>query len=316
MKKTIVTIAIILLSAYMLYAQPPQGINYQAVAYNSTGQLVTNQAVGVRFSILDGGASGPVVYQETHNPTTDNAGVFALVIGNGTAVSGTFSSINWGNGNKWLRTEIDIAGGNNYVTMGSSAFMSVPYSLYTQKAAFAEKTSFSSGSFTIPDGFNNVATVVIPDSSNYTVPAGKNLYLPTAERSVKIDGNIMSTNLSGGGANARTFVGASENSQVWIFFEPITGFLVDKHVTWSTINLTATPLTVPPGKQFVVVNSMYGTTGNPVNLPGQCTITVNSVATALVSNTVLAEGTVISTINCVSTTGQVDYIVNGYFMDK
>ena len=188
--------------------------------------------------------------------------------------------------------------------------MSVPYALYANKAGF------SSGSFTIPDGFNNITTVVIPDSSNYIVPAGKNLYLPTAERTLAIDGDTLATNLSGGGANARTFVGASENSSIWIRYEPIAGFLVDKTVTWATINVSTTQLTVPQNKQFVVVNTMYSSFGNPGPQANNCTVTINSVSTNLLSNTVLGQGTIVSSSGCVTGTGQINYIVNGYFMDK
>ncbi len=51
-------------------AQAPQGIPYQAIARNASGVAISNTAVKVRFSIRDSIATGPVKYQETHNPTT------------------------------------------------------------------------------------------------------------------------------------------------------------------------------------------------------------------------------------------------------
>src|ERR1700755_1284442 len=107
MKKILVLIAFILTSTSLIFAQAPQGLNYQAVAYNGSGVPVPNQLLGVRLSILDGSATGTLVYQETQAPTTDNTGLFSIVIGNGTVVSGTFNTINWSNGSKWLKTEID-----------------------------------------------------------------------------------------------------------------------------------------------------------------------------------------------------------------
>jgi hypothetical protein len=122
MKKILLYLPLLLLSI-SVYAQAPQGLNYQAVAYNVSGSPVTNQSISVRFSILDGSATGTLVYEETQNPTTDNTGLFSIVIGNGTVVSGIFNSINWGNGSKWLKTEIDITGGTSYLVMGTSQFM-------------------------------------------------------------------------------------------------------------------------------------------------------------------------------------------------
>ena len=55
--------------ATILAAQAPQAINYQAIARNSAGNPVVNQAISVRFSILQGSTSGTVVYMETFTPT-------------------------------------------------------------------------------------------------------------------------------------------------------------------------------------------------------------------------------------------------------
>ncbi|MEI9912900.1 MAG: hypothetical protein WDO71_26615 [Bacteroidota bacterium] len=70
-------------------AQVPQAINYQAIARNSMGQIIPSQNVGVRFTVLDLTGTN-ILYQETHNSTTNNFGLFTLAIGKGTAVSGTF----------------------------------------------------------------------------------------------------------------------------------------------------------------------------------------------------------------------------------
>ena len=206
--KNILSTVLLLFILNIAVAQVPQGINYQAVAYDNLSQPVTNHAVGVRLSVLDGGANGTVLYEETQIPNTDNTGLFSIVIGNGTAVSGTFAGINWGNGTKWLKTEIDITGGNNYVVMGSSQFMSVPYALY------ADKSSYYSGSFTIPDGFKTVTPVLIPANTNYTVPAGKNLYISNPLGTVAVDGDTLSPTMWSTGADPRTMIGASEGSIV------------------------------------------------------------------------------------------------------
>ena len=84
----------------------PYGISYQAIALDQNGQPIPgidivgrpidDAEIGVRFSILEGADSGPVIYQEEHEVLTDLYGMFQLVIGTGLQVSaGGFSDINW-----------------------------------------------------------------------------------------------------------------------------------------------------------------------------------------------------------------------------
>lgn len=126
---------ILLLTPFISLAQPPQGISYQAVAYNPTTNLpIINQTISLRFSILDNSASGPAVYVETFTQDTNQEGIFSLNIGTGVQVTGSFSAINWGLNQKFLKVEMDTTGGTNYVLVGTSQLMSVPYALYSQSA--------------------------------------------------------------------------------------------------------------------------------------------------------------------------------------
>ncbi|WP_185937243.1 collagen-like protein [Chitinophaga polysaccharea] len=105
------------------------GTNYQAIARNTNGTILSNQSLTVRFSILGGSAAGPVQYQETHNTTTNTLGLFTLQIGKGTPLSGTYSGVPWANANQYLKVEVSINGGN-FNELGTSQLMSVPYALY------------------------------------------------------------------------------------------------------------------------------------------------------------------------------------------
>jgi hypothetical protein len=110
-------------------AQVPQGISYQAIAFNSGGTPVVNGNVGVKINILDNSINGTVVYTETHTKTTNAQGLFNLNIGQGSPATGTFSSINWATNSKFLKVEIDPNGGTNYTTVGTNQLMSVPYAM-------------------------------------------------------------------------------------------------------------------------------------------------------------------------------------------
>jgi hypothetical protein len=57
-----------------------------------------------------------------------------LVIGQGTLLSGNFSTINWSTGNYWVSLGVDFSNGTNYVDYGSQRLMSVPYALYAKNA--------------------------------------------------------------------------------------------------------------------------------------------------------------------------------------
>jgi hypothetical protein len=117
-----------------LNAQVPQALNYQAVARKQDGSILANQAVGIRFSVLEGSTNGGVLYQETHQTTTNNFGLFTLAIGSGNALSGSFSAINWAIGPKFLRVEIALQGSSSYQLQGVTQLLSVPYALYAEKS--------------------------------------------------------------------------------------------------------------------------------------------------------------------------------------
>ena len=139
MKRLILT-AIALLMFLITYSQAPQKFNYQAVARNNAGVELANQPIGLRVSIIDGSPNGTVLYQETHINTTNQFGLFTLSVGAGSVVTGSFSSISWGVGSKYIKTEIDPSGGTNYTVAGTSELLSVPYALYAQTSSVAGPT--------------------------------------------------------------------------------------------------------------------------------------------------------------------------------
>jgi hypothetical protein len=139
--KNILLTLLVCFSLMKSNAQAPQGIPYQSVIRNGSGALLINQAVNVRFSIHDSTMLGTIVYQETHTTTTSNLGMITLSIGQGTPSTGMFSSINWGVNSKFMQVELDAAGGNNYIDLGTQQMMSVPYALYAGSAGSLAQSS-------------------------------------------------------------------------------------------------------------------------------------------------------------------------------
>ena len=133
MKKLITVIAAIIITA-SVFAQAPQKMSYQAVIRNAGNTLITNSPIGMRVSLLQGSATGTVVYEETQTPTTNANGLATIEIGGGTVISGNINTIDWAAGPYYIKTETDPDGGTNYTIVGTSQLMSVPFALYAQNA--------------------------------------------------------------------------------------------------------------------------------------------------------------------------------------
>ena len=142
MKKVFLSLLSFLLCSTLLIAQVPQKINYQAVARTSSGATLNNTAVSVRLTIRNLSSSGAILYRETHNVSTNAFGLFSVAIGGGTVVTGSFGSIAWSTGDKYLQVEYDPSGGTAFLDMGTSQMLSVPFAMY---AASAGGSSFTSG---------------------------------------------------------------------------------------------------------------------------------------------------------------------------
>jgi hypothetical protein len=130
-----------LFTVVSILAQAPEQISYQAVVRDATNTIVANQVVGMRISVLQTTADGTAVYVETQTPITNANGLLSIYIGAGSAVTATFSVIDWSTGPYFIKIEIDPAGGAAYTTTGTSQLMSVPYALYAKTAGMPTMTN-------------------------------------------------------------------------------------------------------------------------------------------------------------------------------
>ncbi|UCG28304.1 MAG: hypothetical protein JSV24_02800, partial [Bacteroidales bacterium] len=136
-KTTFCVLWAILLPTVYLYSQAPQGFNYQAVARDDSGEILAGTTLDVKIGLLAGTASGTLVWEEEHSVTTNEFGLFTLVIGDpsATRIAGTaafFSDIEWGSDSHYLRVDIDT--GSGFQEMGTAKLMSVPYSMFAENA--------------------------------------------------------------------------------------------------------------------------------------------------------------------------------------
>lgn len=136
--KKIILLALIL-SSIATFGQAPNGFNYQATVRNNSGNLLTNQNVTFKFSIIKDLPNNSPLYTETTNITTDDLGQVKAIIGQGTVQVGQFSQIDWASGTFHLKIELNS--GSGFIPLGTTQFLSVPYSLYSENSGSRKKNN-------------------------------------------------------------------------------------------------------------------------------------------------------------------------------
>ncbi|MBO7433968.1 MAG: hypothetical protein J6U13_09495, partial [Salinivirgaceae bacterium] len=125
-----------LLAATATMAQ--NGFNYQAVIRDDNGNLLVNQKIALRITLLNGDNS---LYQEKHTLTTNAYGAISVVVGTGTILSGTsFANVPWSNGNISMRTEFnpDPDHSSTFDMIGTTLLQSVPFAEYAKTTGEVE----------------------------------------------------------------------------------------------------------------------------------------------------------------------------------
>ncbi len=117
----------------MLRAQIPSGFNYQAAIRNGAGEVAANTNLSLRMSIHQNTFDGMIVYQETHNTTTNQFGLVNLIIGEGVPDQATFDAVPWhATSSFFMQVEVDL--GDGFVDIGTQQLMSVPFAMASKKA--------------------------------------------------------------------------------------------------------------------------------------------------------------------------------------
>ncbi len=141
----------------------PDGFQYQAVARDASGVALANTPITVQFTVT---ADGGLNVVQTANVTTNDFGLFNLVVGAGIDFEGLE--------NPQINVQIDAGAG--LVDMGTVPFQSVPYAAVAGNVAYVENGILHVGNDTFNTGsfFNGTPGVVEP-SQAVVVDANKSI---------------------------------------------------------------------------------------------------------------------------------------------
>lgn len=112
-----------------------RGMNYQAVAYDAAGQVLANLPINIKVSFTSKNDNPDTYYAETHQITTNELGVFAFVVGEGSERSGQISAIPWASKKIWLDVEMNSTGNQRFNLKNSTQLQAVPYAFHAETAS-------------------------------------------------------------------------------------------------------------------------------------------------------------------------------------
>jgi hypothetical protein len=180
--KKLIALLFVSVCSFTYSQTAPQAINYQGLARNSAGNPITSQTISLRFEILQGSATGSVVYTETQNNiSTGSLGLFNTQIGK----NGNLATVNWQTGAYALRVGMDTLNGTSYINLGTQTLASVPYALYAGSSPAPtlgiNGNSLTAGGNTITlpsQGGLQTLAVVPPNSVSISGASGNTIALP------------------------------------------------------------------------------------------------------------------------------------------
>lgn len=203
-------VVMLVFMAGTLVAQPP-GLPMQTVAKDALGNPAKNRKVYIKVEIRHARINGTVIWAEAFETTTNEDGIYTIVVGMGNKQSSvpasmkSISEIDWGNGPYFFNQKLAVAPSvpaawwlpvDNYVDLGTIQMMSVPYAMYAGNASVTNVTQSlppgSKNTFLVTDSLGNV-TWAPPQAANVNVTNVTNLNLNiTSGQTIDIEANTTS----------------------------------------------------------------------------------------------------------------------------
>ena len=189
-----------LLASLTGISQAPAGFPFQSIIKDNNGVLAKSTDAYVKCRIIRSMPTGTVSYEEVHQVRTNDDGIFSIIIGQGTRISGEMSlyAIDWGKDLFYLNLKTVIPSSAsikwfdpslNYTDIGTTQLWSVPYALYAGNSNQSNIISSSintTGLLTI-NGGNSMSNAVL-GTNNATIgfKGGKSGSLLTTDSSGQV----------------------------------------------------------------------------------------------------------------------------------
>lgn len=189
-----------------------QGINFQGVARSANGTIIANSNISLRLSIIAKNVDATPEYIETKTVITNTQGIFSIVVGDAsnTTIAGSFKNISWSDAPKFLKVEMDPAGGTNYINMGATQLQYVPYSFYSLGVAdlsTANDNVYLGNKAGANSLFSNSSNKLLIANSNTTTPL---IYGDFTNKKLKFNADIDSLSI----LNRINFVDENANDHI------------------------------------------------------------------------------------------------------
>lgn len=136
MKKIYFILGFQLTLIWAAYSQVvPKGMNYQAIARNLKGEFIPNQPIRLKIYLFGQEKDQRTDhYSETHEVTTNESGLFSLVVGEGSRDKGEYGLIPWNTQNIWMEVAIKDKERTEFSTVSNGRLMAVPYAIHAGTA--------------------------------------------------------------------------------------------------------------------------------------------------------------------------------------
>ena len=293
----ILTVLVLQLLTFVAIAQSPALINYQGMLRDNKGLPVINQSIVLRFEVLQGSDTGPVIYTDDQlsGVSTNSLGLFTTQIGKNTPIG----QVNWEQGvSYFLQVSVDPTGGNNLQVLGKAQqLLSVPYALHAQSVP----ASYTNNVLSIGNKTFNITPTITATPATSITSSG--LGTVTSVGTNTFDINIPAPTFSNTG---QTIISGTYPNYV-VNTPTIPASVVPTIAVTTTAAAASTVLSA--GSSFSInvpapsfsnagQNIITGTYPNfVVNTP---TVPASAVPTIAITNTVAATSTVVSSGNSFS----------------
>jgi hypothetical protein len=165
------------LALQFVHAQgAPEGISYQAIVRDPSGNEIVNESVSIEFAVRSVSPDGPIAYEEFHAMVSTNQyGLFHVSVGSGVntgnGLYNELSALPWGSADYFLEVRATIPGQGASEIIGVTQLLTVPYAFYANRAETVAIESDGDTQNELIDDFslNGAVLTITENNADYSI---------------------------------------------------------------------------------------------------------------------------------------------------